>query len=426
MKFLAGCVRLKVRAIGTFSRWTLPLFFVALALSTAHAAPQPKPAAEAPPAKKLTPAPRRTWEFKEDGVTFDSRFAAARLSECTRQGPGQYLVVTEPENKPINASAWFAFKVSATALREIAVQIKCDGASLRYRPKISVDGISWLPLPLEPTDKTTNKSSGIIRLKVGPEPLWVAAQEIVNVAWLEAWSRNLEHLPFVKRSEIGRSLAGKPLYKLEIGAAKSPAFVSIVGRQHPPEVTGTLALMRFVEALVSDTPLACSFRQEFIVHLVPLINPDGVEQGHWRHNLNGVDLNRDWETFYQPETRAVRDQILALPSRGKVFLHLDFHSTFDDVFYTQTDDEPANPPDFTKRWIEGLQQRFPDYHVKRVSNHLPTSYTSHNWAHRALGIPGITYEIGDNTDRALLQQIANGAAEEMMTLLLEMKKTAKR
>ena len=32
-----------------------------------------------------------------------------------------------------------------------------------------------------------------------------------------------------------------------------------------------------------------------------------------------------------------------------------------------------------------------------------------------------TYELGDNTDRALLQQISTGAAQEMMQLLLAAK-----
>jgi hypothetical protein len=31
-------------------------------------------------------------------------------------------------------------------------------------------------------------------------------------------------------------------------------------------------------------------------------NPDGVDKGHWRLNDGGVDLNRDWGPFTQPET----------------------------------------------------------------------------------------------------------------------------
>ena len=33
------------------------------------------------------------------------------------------------------------------------------------------------------------------------------------------------------------------------------------------------------------------------------MNPDGVDLGHWRHNANGVDLNRDWSYYNQPEIK---------------------------------------------------------------------------------------------------------------------------
>ena len=29
----------------------------------------------------------------------------------------------------------------------------------------------------------------------------------------------------------------------------------------------------------------------------------------WRHNANGVDLNRDWTAFTQPETQAIKNYL---------------------------------------------------------------------------------------------------------------------
>jgi cytosolic carboxypeptidase protein 6 len=373
------------------------------------------------PRTEVVPAPRRVWEFSEDGILFDSQFSAARLSECTRLGADRYEVTTEPENRPINGSPWFAFRVRATAPRLISIRIRCSGAKLRYIPKVSVDGTRWITLPAEAFTAGPNEDEGTIRVDVGPEPVWVAAQEMITGDVLEAWSRSLERLPFVTRSEIGRSIGGRTLYKLDIDgttAATKAGFVTLISRQHPPETTGSQALMRFVETLVADTPLARGFRRRYAVLLVPLVNPDGVEAGHWRHNLNGVDTNRDWGTFAQPETRAVRDAILAARERSRLMLHLDFHSTYNDVFYTQPDEKPTNPPGFTKAWLDGISRRVPAYEVKRTPNANPTQATSHHWAHREFGIPAITYELGDNTDRVLLQSVATAAAESMMELLL--------
>jgi predicted deacylase len=190
--------------------------------------------------------------------------------------------------------------------------------------------------------------------------------------------------------------------------------------------------MAFVETVVASTPLARAFREQFAVLLVPLVNPDGVEAGHWRHNANGVDTNRDWGIFAQPETRAVRDAILVARETRRLVFHLDFHSTFSDVFYTQSDDAPSEPAGFTKAWLDGIQQRVPAYEPKRSTSRIPatiisakgtpTSTTSISWAHREFGIPAITYEVGDNTDRLLLKSVAVAAAESMMEQLLALSK----
>src|SRR5690606_34619577 len=96
---------------------------------------------------------------------------------------------------------------------------------------------------------------------------------------------------------------------VKVGKAKSKRVVVLMTRQHPPEVTGHHAFMSFVETITENTPQAKLFRDKFLIYLFPLVNPDGVEGGHWRHNTGGIDLNRDWEDFNQPETRAIRDYL---------------------------------------------------------------------------------------------------------------------
>lgn len=395
-----------------------PGLAAASAPAGAPPASAPEPAATATTPTPVTPPVRREWAFAADGVTFDARFAAARLDACRRTAPDTFEITITPENTPINQSPWFAFTVRADRARAIVVDLRCIGGPLRYRPKISIDGQSWIMLPEEAFRAGENRGEGRLQLEVGPEPLWVAAQEIVARAQIDAWSRALERLPFVTRAEIGRSVQDRPLHKLEIGPPGADAFLVVIGRQHPPETTGTLALLAFVETLAGDTALARDFRRQFGTLVVPLLNPDGVEHGHWRHNIGGVDLNRDWGPFRQPETSAVRDEILAVAKRGRIYFFLDFHSTFFDVFYTRPDDQPTQPPLFIRDWVAALHARFPDYPVKRSSSPNSTSPTSLRWMHETFGVPAVTYEIGDHTERPRLRQIATGAAEETMRLLL--------
>jgi predicted deacylase len=367
-------------------------------------------------------AEEHRWSFEENGVTFDASFPRARISDCALGDRGKYDVAIRPENTPINDSPWFAFKVSAARPTPIVVHLHCEGGTLRYRPKISTDGEQWVMLPAECYEQATQGKEAMLRLEVGPEPLWVAAQELVSTAEMLSWAQTVARLPYVSVSEFGSSVSGQKLCRLDIGSPDMPRHVVVIGRQHPPETTGSLALMRFIEEIAGDSDMARMFRKEFHVMVLPLLNPDGVDAGHWRHNLGHVDLNRDWGAFAQPETRAASEQIIALTQKGRLYLHLDFHSTFNDVFYTQTDDMPNSPATFTARWLEGLQKRVPDYHVNREASSNPKHPTaSANWAHKTFGIPGITYEIGDNTDRAMLKRVAAAAAQEMMSLMLGMK-----
>lgn len=376
--------------------------------------------AAGPPVTEVAPALRKTWTFAEDGVALDSDFEAARQSACTRESPLYYLLVTSPENRPINQSPWFAFRIRAEQPSKVTIRLNCEGTRLRYVPKISVDGLNWIALPPEAYTHGPKPDEGTLRLDVGPEPLWVAAQEIISNETLDAWTRSLERLPFVARTEIGRSVGGRPIQQLVIdsSAVTKPGLVVVLSRQHPPEVTGSLALMTFIESVLADTPRAREFRSRFALLVVPLINPDGVALGHWRHNLNGVDTNRDWGIFAQPETRAVRDAILAARARYRQVLHLDFHSNYIDDLYTQPDDVVTNPAGFTKAWVEGIKLRAPTYELKRSASRTPTATTSHNWAHRTFGVPAITYEVGDNTGRPLLRSVAAAAADSMMEQLL--------
>jgi hypothetical protein len=367
---------------------------------------------------------RQTWSFPADGLAFDNQFPAARLNELERIAERDYRILIRPENQPINISPWYAFRIHATNAGPVTLRLVYPYGNHRYHPKLSRDGHSWESLPESAYRYERPAKEAVITLTLTPGTLWIAAQEIIDVAAMNTWMDAQLKLPFASGRVFGRSIAGRPLRLLEFSENAPPNYVFIVGRQHPPEVTGTLGLMAFVEKLNGDTPLARDFRKRFRTVLLPLLNPDGVEEGQWRSNLGALDTNRDWKNFTQPEIIAARDTLLEIAKRdgARVFLFLDFHSTFNDIFYTQSEKEATFPPNFTRAWIDGIKRRFPDYEVKENGAHNPDQGTSKGWAYEQWHVPAITYELGDNTPRPLIRQIVSGAAEEMMQLLLEAEK----
>lgn len=358
------------------------------------------------------------YKFPSTGVTFNASFEGARLNDCVLEEDGVYRIVIRPENEPINDSAWYAFRVSSETPRTLTMQLTYEGGKHRYHPKISTDGKSWRRL----ADERYRRDKGMVTLKIntGPEGVWIAAQEMIGVAELNAWMNKVAELPFVEETTVGHSVGDRPIRQLTIGTGEPMFALAIVGRQHPPEVTGSMALMEFVETIAEESGLAEEFRQTFETIVVPLMNPDGVAAGNWRHNLNGVDLNRDWGPFTQPETRSVRDAILPYQKEGppRLALFLDFHSTHHDVFYVQTGDEPVWPKEFSRRWLEDLAERLPEYRVRQEPN-PSTRPLSKVWARKTMTVPAVIYEVGDNTDRKRIRQVARTAAQAMMRLLLE-------
>jgi cytosolic carboxypeptidase protein 6 len=375
---------------------------------------------------KVTEPTQRSFAFEDSGIQFLSDFPGARLSDCTQTGDGEFRLLIRPENAPINHSPWYAFKVVSTKYRTITVRLSYENEGHRYSPKVSRNGVDWTPLGANFYARDREKKEAVLKLNVCPEPLWVSAQELITMKEFDAWMKTMTKRSYVKRSNVGESMLGKPIDQLAITQSTNLNYLFIIGRQHPPEVTGTLGLMAFTETIAGDSSLAKKFRRHFITIVIPLMNPDGVENGHWRHNMGGVDLNRDWRTFAQPETRLARDHFIRMASstNARVYLMLDFHSTGEDIFYTQSNAEKTFPAGFTTNWLASIGKRFPDYKVVRSGSHDPRGGTSKVWGYLQFGAPCITYELGDNTDRKRIRQVVSGAAEEMMRLLLNAEKEA--
>lgn len=362
--------------------------------------------------------PRRRWDFGD--VQFSNDFPSGRLADCRKLGHGEFLAVVRPENQPINQSPWYAFKVSSKYTQSILVCLTNTYSPQRGRPWLSHDGMRWVQLAETAYLHRANSHQATARLEIGPRPVWLATQEIVGLKELGAWMDQKSRLPFVTTEVIGRSVAERELRQFVISESAKPNYVFIIGRQHPPEVTGSLGLMSFVDVLTGRTRLARQFRREFQTVVIPLVNPDGVERGHWRSNLGGVDLNRDWRLFLQPESRAVSKALLDFAHRpgARPFVFVDFHSTGTNVFYAQPDQEQVFPPNFTRAWLDAIHRRLPEFGFARDNGHNPGQFTSKAWANETFGIAAITWEFGYGTDRKLIRRASSVGAEEFMHQLL--------
>jgi len=371
--------------------------------------------------------------FDDGSLTFSNDFDGARLNGIIQNDDNTYTALITSENTPINTSPWYAFKIWSEENKQIDLVLTYqESAKHRYYPKLSTDGLNWSPL--DSVNYTEYKKGdgdfgpGSLSLKakmtfeVGPDTLWVAGQELHNSHHVSDWIDLQSQERFITQQNIGKSREGRDLKMLTIGKETSKNMLMIISRQHPPEVTGYLAMKSFVETIGSDSKLARKFRKKFTTYVMPLMNPDGVDNGHWRHNAGGVDLNRDWANFEQPETQAVKKfmENKIDETGGKFYFGIDFHSTWDDIYYTVYRKLEGNMPGLIPDWLEKIKTAIDHYDPNiRPSDTMEPTTVSRNYFFVNYGAEALVFEIGDNTPREFLREKGKVSANILMEMMLD-------
>ncbi len=372
--------------------------------------------------KEIKKQPKKTFVINELGVSASNLFDGARLNNFSRLNDSTVVAFVEPENTPINNSAYFAFDIWAEDEKPIYIQFKYpEGYQHRYHPKIKTHD-TWSILD---SSKVVSKidTAYTIRLDLSKEKMPISAQEVHSSTTVRSWYTKLAetHSSKVEVKTIGSSTLGKDMVVLDIsnGTVKDKPIIVLLTRQHPPEVTGYFAFREFLKTILSDQ-ISDSFLEKYHVLAFPLMNPDGVDLGHWRHNAGGVDTNRDWSQYNQPEIKTVVTYITqqSKKNNAKIVLGLDFHSTWYDIFYTNKKREGTTLPTFVSDWFTALESNIANYKVNEApgNSKKPVSKGWFLYGHNATGI---TYEIGDETPRDKIQQIGKVSAQQMMQILLK-------
>jgi len=232
----------------------------------------------------------------------------------------------------------------------------------------------------------------------------------------------LTGLPGAERIELGRSLDSRPITAVRFGDPAAPGLVVLLGRQHPPEVTGAIAMEAFVLELVNQAKAGRLANGQVQFLVIPQLNPDGVARGHWRANRGAKDINRDWGLFSQPETRAVKTWLDALPDKVRPIAMLDFHSTNRNLFYVQSETETDEREEqFLTGWLGGKQAAMAGYpFLIQRKNANPDLGTAKNWFHETYNIPSYTYEVGDDAGREDITRSAILLAQSFLDQLNEL------
>jgi hypothetical protein len=114
----------------------------------------------------------------------------------------------------------------------------------------------------------------------------------------------------------------------EFRAAKLKPALFFSGRVHPGETPASWMMKGMLDFLTSASPKAQLLRQEFVIYIVPMLNPDGVIFGNNRCSLAGVDLNRQWKTpvrSLHPTVYYLKSFMMFQSRIRTVMMYVDLH-----------------------------------------------------------------------------------------------------
>ncbi len=162
---------------------------------------------------------------------------------------------------------------------------------------VSTNGCDWRPLRTEALPENR------VRLNVetsGPK-LYVARVEPYRLSDLDRLLTNLRTNPLVQITPIGQTVQGREIEIVRIGDPRAPYRVFLRARAHPWEAGGNWVVEGLIHRLLQNDADATRFLQRYSVYILPMANKDGVARGLTRFNLQGKDLNRDWDKPADPQ-----------------------------------------------------------------------------------------------------------------------------
>jgi len=120
---------------------------------------------------------------------------------------------------------------------------------------------------------------------------------------------SLDGSPHAAVMPIGQTVQGRSLEIIRIGREPEPGDprisrvrrIFLRARAHPWEAGSSWVVHGLVQRLVRDDDEARAWRERLVVYVLPMANKDGVARGGTRFNVNGKDLNRNWDRPVDPQ-----------------------------------------------------------------------------------------------------------------------------
>ncbi|MEE9553989.1 MAG: M14-type cytosolic carboxypeptidase [candidate division Zixibacteria bacterium] len=267
---------------------------------------------------------------------FIADFESGNITNVQQVGVDSFTVQIRLDDNHGDTYGWYYFAIANNQGRTATIFLtNPDGwQNANCAPVVSADNVNWGRAP-----NVWSQSGWLcFRQHLPNDTVWFAQGFPYTVSEIYSYLDELETSPYTNSLTLGHSVHDRPVDMITITddavpiARKKTAW--LISRQHPMESGPTFMLTGLMDRVLEDDSFADYFRRDINLKIVPIVNVDGVAEGYSRHNVNGINLNRDWRLDMeneQPSVQAVHVAIDGYLSWGNsIDLFMDLHAAPDN------------------------------------------------------------------------------------------------
>ncbi len=266
---------------------------------------------------------------------FIADFESGNIANVQQVGIDSFSFEIRLDDNHGDLYGWYYFAIAGNRGRTATLFLtNPDGwQNSNCSPVVSPDNINWGRVQ----DVWGQSGWLCFRQHLPADTIWFAQDFPFTVSRMDAYLDSIETSPHMMRQTLGYSVHDRPIDMITITDDFYPAeykkIAYLISRQHPMESPPTFILTGLIDMVLEESDFADYFRRDIMLKAVPIVNVDGVAEGYSRHNVNGINLNRDWQPDFeneQPAVRVVHQNIDDYISAGnRIDLFMDLHAAPD-------------------------------------------------------------------------------------------------
>ncbi len=214
------------------------------------------------------------------------------------------------------------------------------------RPVYSFDQSTWVDVASS-WNGTTDELTFTLPAISGNSYVYIAYSIPYSYSDLQGDISTWSGSSYVTVTDLGDSQQSRNMYYIKIddeGSTKTKVNIFITARAHPAETLTSNYMKGFIDWIIGSSDNAEEFRSIVTLHIMPMINPDGVYNGWQRKLADNTDANRQYDSVNGPDSGDEADEVYlfhlkfdSINSEVGIDFFMDMHNSASNAVYLGRD-----------------------------------------------------------------------------------------